>query len=151
MPLKNILLATVLAATTCGAATAQAPIINHIALHVSQLSRSTVFYQLVLGLDTIPEPFRDGKHTWLSLGAGVQLHLIEAPPAPVMPLKHTHFCLSVPSVKAFADKLQKMKVAWEDWPGTPGAITTRKDGVQQLYLRDPDGYWIEVNDDYPKR
>lgn len=150
MHFSKHVVAVAVAVCSCVGSTAQSPVINHIALHVSQLPRSTVFYRDVLGLDTIPEPFRDGKHTWLSLG-GAQLHLIEAPPVPVMPLKHTHFCLSVPSVKAFAEKLKKLNVAWEDWPGTPGAITTRKDGILQLYLRDPDGYWIEINDDYPKR
>ena len=24
------------------------------------------------------------------------------------------------------------------------------DGVKQLYFVDPDGYWIEINNDYPK-
>jgi lactoylglutathione lyase len=25
-------------------------------------------------------------------------------------------------------------------------ITTRVDGVKQIYFKDPDGYWIEIND-----
>jgi lactoylglutathione lyase len=24
--------------------------------------------------------------------------------------------------------------------------TTRVDGVQQIWLQDPDGYWVEIND-----
>jgi catechol 2,3-dioxygenase-like lactoylglutathione lyase family enzyme len=26
------------------------------------------------------------------------------------------------------------------------AVTTRPDGIKQIYFQDPDGYWIEVND-----
>jgi len=26
-------------------------------------------------------------------------------------------------------------------------VTVLSDGVSQIYLQDPDGYWIEVNDD----
>ena len=28
-----------------------------------------------------------------------------------------------------------------------GTSPVRPDGVHQLYFQDPDGYWIEVNDD----
>jgi lactoylglutathione lyase len=57
----------------------------------------------------------------------------------------------VASVTAFAEKLAKAKISFEDWPGVKGAITTRVDKVKQLYFQDPDGYWIEVNDDHPKQ
>jgi lactoylglutathione lyase len=31
-------------------------------------------------------------------------------------------------------------------PGEKMAITNRVDGVKQIYFKDPDGYWIEIND-----
>jgi len=103
----------------------------------------------VIGLDTIAEPFHDGRHTWLDLGGGSQLHLItNSAGLPVVPGKQTHFCFSVASISDFSAKLKKHNIAFEDWPGKAGTITTRPDGVQQLYLQDPDGYWIEVNDDH---
>jgi lactoylglutathione lyase len=123
------------------------PRLNHIALQVSNLQTSTLFYREILGLDTIPEPFHDGKHAWFAIGGGAQLHVIEAAFKPVMPLKHTHLCFSVASVPDFVEQLRKMNIAWEDWPGAKGAITTRPDGVKQIYFQDPDGYWLEVNDD----
>jgi hypothetical protein len=30
--------------------------------------------------------------------------------------------------------------------GTPGAINTRPDGMRAIFLRDPNGYWFEIND-----
>jgi lactoylglutathione lyase len=53
----------------------------------------------------------------------------------------------VPSVPDFVERLKQSNIAWEDWPGGKGTITTRPDGVKQIYFQDPDGYWIEVNDD----
>jgi lactoylglutathione lyase len=53
----------------------QRPVINHIALNVKDLQKSVTFYQNIIGLDTIPEPFHDGNHTWFSIGRA-QLHLI---------------------------------------------------------------------------
>jgi len=41
-------------------------------------------------------------------------------------------------------------MVFEDWAGTKGAVTTRVDKVKQLYLQDPDGYCVEINDDIPR-
>jgi lactoylglutathione lyase len=38
-------------------------------------------------------------------------------------------------------------VPYEDWPGNAQKITTRVDGVHQIYFKDPEGSWIEINDD----
>jgi len=40
-----------------------------------------------------------------------------------------------------------MKIAYSDWQGKPNTINARADGIKQIYLQDPDGYWIEVNND----
>lgn len=124
------------------------PRLNHIALSVAQLERSRVFYQELIGLDTIPEPFHDGRHVWFAVSDGAHLHLIQNPPPIEIPSKNTHLCLSVPDIKTFVATLEKNKVHYEDWPGKASAITTRTDGIHQIYLQDPDGYWIEINDDF---
>jgi catechol 2,3-dioxygenase-like lactoylglutathione lyase family enzyme len=41
--------------------------------------------------------------------------------------------------------LEKMNLAYSDWPGATNKITIRADGIKQIYFQDPDGYWIEVN------
>ena len=40
----------------------------------------------------------------------------------------------------------KKLVPYFDSKQVPQPITTRPDGVKQLYVQDPDGYWIEIND-----
>lgn len=120
--------------------------LNHIALHVNNLPKSTRFYHETIGLDTIPEPFHDGNHTWFSIGYKSHLHLIGGAKPAVERDKNTHLCFTVPSVEQFLERLKKIQWPYEDWAGTPGAITNRVDGVKQVYFRDPDGYWIEVND-----
>lgn len=124
------------------------PRVNHIAFSVAQLERSRIFYQEVIGLDTIPEPFHDNRHVWFSISENAHLHLIQNPPPIEVPSKNTHLCFSVPDIKGFVSKLQQRKIYYEDWPGKAFAITTRTDGIHQVYLQDPDGYWVEINDDY---
>jgi lactoylglutathione lyase len=50
--------------------------LNHIAVYVVDLRTSTLFYKDIVGLDTIPEPFHDGRHTWFSVGPKSHLHII---------------------------------------------------------------------------
>ena len=122
------------------------PRLNHIALYVVDLKTSTAFYKDIVGLDTIPEPFHDGRHTWFGVGVKSHLHIISGATAKTEHNKNTHLCFSVPSVNDFVKRLEKNNVEYEDWPGTKMKITTRVDGVKQIYFKDPDGYWIEIND-----
>ncbi len=121
-------------------------VLNHIAFYVRDLKTNTAFYQDIIGLDTIPEPFHDGKHNWFSVGVKSHLHLIEGATAPVSYPKNAHLCFSVASMDRFTAVLKEKKIAFENWAGEPGAVTTRVDGVKQIYFRDPDGYWLEIND-----
>ena len=124
----------------------QHPVINHIAVYVKDLKTSTAFYSNIIQLDTIPEPFHDGRHTWFSAGNNSHLHLIQGAAAVTTHDKNNHICFSVSSVKAFINVLEQNKIEYENWAGEKNAVTKRVDGVQQIYFKDPDGYWIEIND-----
>lgn len=149
---KNVLLWLLPALTIAGfvlktPGTMRKPALNHIALYVTNLEKATAFYRDIIGLDTIPEPFHDGKHTWFSIGPHSQLHLIAGAVEPVKHPKNTHICFSVASVDDFIKQLQKAGIEWSNWPGNSKTPTLRADGVKQIYFQDSDGYWIEVNDD----
>ncbi|QEH40797.1 VOC family protein [Chitinophaga sp. XS-30] len=120
--------------------------LNHIALYVQDLQKATVFYRDFLGLDTIPEPFHDGKHTWFSVGPKSHLHLIAGAKSKQQGDINTHICFSVASVEAFIERLKKAGIPYRNWQGEKNKMTLRVDGVKQIYLQDPDGYWVEVND-----
>ncbi len=122
--------------------------INHVALYVTNLGESTAFYKEVVGLDTIPEPFHDGKHTWFSIGDKAHLHLIEGRHQPTEGEKNTHLCFSTAGLDKLIATLNKNGIAFENWAGTRSAVTKRVDGIRQIWFRDPDGYWIEANDDF---
>lgn len=125
---------------------AQKASLNHIALWVVDLKTSTHFYQQIIGLDTIPEPFHDGKHTWFSIGPKSHLHLIQGAPLADDHPKNSHLCFTVPSVADFIKVLEKNNIGYENWAGEKNAVTNRVDGVKQIYFKDPDGYWVEIND-----
>lgn len=122
------------------------PTLNHTAIYVTDLLVSTHFYQDILGLDTIPEPFHDGRHAWFSIGNKCTLHIIQGAAAKKEYFKSSHTCFNVPSVSDFITLLKANKVEYENLAGEKNAVTTRVDGVKQIYFKDPDGYWLEIND-----
>lgn len=124
----------------------QQPVLNHIAVYVKDLQASTHFYMNIIQLDTIPEPFHDGKHTWFSVGPKSHLHLIQGAAAAATHNKNNHLCFSVASVDIFIKQLEQHNIEYENWAGEKKAVTKRVDGVKQIYLKDPDGYWLEIND-----
>ncbi|MCR9016584.1 VOC family protein [Aquiflexum gelatinilyticum] len=127
---------------------AQQTKITHIAVYVKELKRSTDFYKNIFEFPEIEEPFKDGLHTWLNIGNNLSLHLIEAPWEPVTINKINHICFSVTDMDLIISNLKKQKVEFEDWPGNKNKINIRPDGIKQIYVQDPDGYWIEINDEY---
>jgi lactoylglutathione lyase len=121
--------------------------LNHIALYVEDLGKSTKFYRDVIGLDTVPEPFKDGLHSWFKISNGLTLHIIQGPKEKLTQYRNTHTCFSVGDIDNFIQHLTKSGISYEDVKGKQQAVTTRVDGVKQIYFKDPDGYWIEINND----
>ena len=119
--------------------------INHLAIYVVDLQKSTSFYRDIIGLDTIPEPFHDGKHTWMKIGPKASIHIIQGAEGKKEYYKGNHICFSVESLEKFIELLKNNNISWEDYNNNKMAITSRPDGVKQIWLQDPDGYWIEIN------
>ena len=143
---KYFLPVALLALSFTGTAQKITPKLNHIAHYVVDLKLSGNFYMNIIGLDSIPEPFHDGKHIWLSVGYKSHLHLIQGATGSSILPKNSHLCFTVPSVTDFIKVLDKNKIEYENWAGEKMAVTNRVDGVKQIYFKDPDGYWLEIND-----
>jgi lactoylglutathione lyase len=121
------------------------PQFNHVALYVADLERSSAFYRDVIGAEKISDPFQDDRHVWFRIGPHNQLHLIAGSESPGM--GNMHFAFTVSSLDDFLARLNRFAIEYEDGKGRKGNVRTRPDGVKQLYLQDPDGYWIEINED----
>ncbi|WP_298315568.1 VOC family protein [uncultured Aquimarina sp.] len=120
---------------------------NHIALSVKDVDKTTEFYQKVLKLKEIKNTASDSKTRWLSFDDGKQLHLIPRPNFEIRINKAVHFALATPDFNSFVGHLEELKIDYSDWLGTPNKDYIRKDGIKQVYFQDPNGYWIEINND----
>ena len=120
---------------------------NHIALSVKDVDESIAFYQSLMQLKEIKNTASDSKTRWLSLGEGKQLHLIPRPDSVIKINKAVHFALATSDIDSFIKRLEKFGIDYSDWIGTKNKDYIRKDGIKQVYFQDPNGYWIEINDD----
>ena len=119
---------------------------DHYTIKVADLDRSAEFYSQVLELTEIVN--RTGKSyiRWFSLGSDTELHIVEGEIADIHTPVGVHLALKLSDFDAFIDRLTSMGITIHNSKGVAGAITTRADGVRQVYFQDPDGYWIEVNE-----
>jgi glyoxylase I family protein len=123
--------------------------LQHCGLIVSDLERSRRFYREALGLDEIARPPNfTFAGTWFRVGDDEIHLLVEADttgkagmPEPGSGLAGglaTHIALEVDDLQAAQNRLGMHGVAPASGP------MARGDGVVQLFLRDPDGYVVEL-------
>ena len=112
--------------------------LNHVALHVADVERSTQFYTTVLRLEAIPRPGFSFPGAWFRLGDDQELHLIgERQSEVISHNRGNHFALLVDDLNAWERYFAENKIAY-----LPRRM--RPDGAYQIYLIDPDGHYIEL-------
>jgi lactoylglutathione lyase len=116
---------------------------DHVAISVADADKSAVFYQALFGFKQVHAPFPTAR--WLVMGNGVMLHIVGNRSAPSAHSRWDHLALACADINAFIANLDAHHILWSNMDGghTP---QVRGDGVEQIFIQDPDGYWIEIND-----
>mmetsp|Transcript_7977 Transcript_7977/g.11515 ORF Transcript_7977/g.11515 Transcript_7977/m.11515 type:complete len:577 (-) Transcript_7977:235-1965(-) len=120
--------------------------VNHIAITVSDVTRSTRFYTNVMGFEQIRRPNFYANGAWLTMG-NCELHLIKG--APVVPggddLVVGHLSLDATDIQGLQSKLRSMNIPFRKNLAVPsGANADNNMIVEQYFVRDPDGYYVEI-------
>lgn len=118
---------------------------DHFSMVVEDVDKSADFYGNVLKLKETPHPDNNPGFRWFIVNGNSQIHLIQKEFTPFEKNKSMHLCLATKDLDAVIAHLKKQNVPFYDWPGKKNAITDRSDGVKQIYVQDPDGYWVEIN------
>jgi lactoylglutathione lyase len=124
---------------------AGALVLDHVGIQAADLERSVAFYTGVLGLKEVPAPFPRTAARWIDLGGGRMLHIVAGGAPGAQHNKWDHFALSCPDIVKMEQDLDRLNIAWAGMGGAR-QTDTRPDGTRQIFIRDPDGYPIEIND-----
>ena len=120
--------------------------LDHIALLVRDLDESVAFLTQVLGLTEGVNPMGGTHIRWIEIGDGRRFHVQAGDISKVHVEKQTHFALSATDFDAVLARFRAENIPFTDMAGTPGAVNTRPDGMRAIFVRDPNGYWFEIND-----
>ncbi|MGK0187272.1 MAG: catechol 2,3-dioxygenase-like lactoylglutathione lyase family enzyme [Verrucomicrobiales bacterium] len=120
---------------------------DHITLVVADLEASRAFYVDLIGMEQVPRPDFGFPGMWFQLGTA-QIHLNIASDAAGRagqgdmgagsPPQGVHFAFSVDDCDIAVGQFTEQGIAIEAGP------RSRPDGARQAYVRDPDGYLVEI-------
>jgi lactoylglutathione lyase len=112
--------------------------LNHVALHVKDVEKSSEFYSTVLRLERIPRPAFTFPGAWFRLGEFQELHLIGERNEPVISHNRgNHFALRTDTLAPWQDHFLQHRIEIR------GPVP-RPDGATQIFIRDIDGHVIEL-------
>ena len=144
----TILIAVIILSQSACAQQAEAPLsftMDHFAINVRQLDKAVDWYQKVFHLKEIYDGTEQDHIRWFDLGHNQELHIIEVEDLKLDIPKGVHLALTTADLDRFIVQLDGMEIDYYDWPGTKAAKSVRPDGIEQVYIQDPDGYWVEIN------
>jgi catechol 2,3-dioxygenase-like lactoylglutathione lyase family enzyme len=121
--------------------------LDHVTLICANLSATRMFYVDLLGMTEVPRPPFDFPGLWFQVGS-VQIHATQASPEAgqagwgdrgVKKISRGHHI-------AFAvdDVVQALEIVRANGVPIASPLQKRPDGLQQVYLYDPDGHIVEL-------
>ena len=118
---------------------------DHYSFIVKDLEKVGAFYKDVLNLEEIPHPSATSGFRWFRIQGNSQLHLIGKDSVAMEHSKSVHLCLATQKLDELIAYLEEKGITYWDWPGKENAVTLRADGVRQIYVKDPENNWVEIN------
>jgi catechol 2,3-dioxygenase-like lactoylglutathione lyase family enzyme len=115
--------------------------INHVSINALDLEESVDFYVDLLGADPIATPNFGIPVQWLALGR-TQLHLFEKD---VQPTSHHHLAITVDDVEPVYRAAERRDAF--DREAFGNHLVELPGDVVQLYVRDPAGNLVEIDQD----
>jgi catechol 2,3-dioxygenase-like lactoylglutathione lyase family enzyme len=143
--MKNLVIALVLLSGCFASAQSFDFQYDHYSFVVKDLEKVGAFYEDVLNLEEIPHPSAPTGFKWFRIQGNSQLHLIGKDSVAMEHSKSVHLCLATQKMDELINYLEEKEITYWDWPGKENTVTIRADGVRQIYIKDPENNWVEIN------
>jgi catechol 2,3-dioxygenase-like lactoylglutathione lyase family enzyme len=115
--------------------------VNHVSINARDLAESVDFYVDLLGAEPIPTPNFGLPVQWLALGR-TQLHLFEKD---LEPTSHHHLGITVDDLEPVYRAAERRGAF--DYDAFGNHLVELPGDLVQLYLRDPAGNLVEIDQD----
>lgn len=126
--------------------------LHHVSIVTRDVERAVAFYRDVLGLETIPRPAFPVEGAWLACGDR-QVHLVRHEAGTFrrrgVDNDDAHFAFRIDDFEAILTRLAAFGYREDAHPDDAKYMMVKRGGragFDQLYILDPDGNVIEVND-----
>lgn len=120
--------------------------LDHVSVLVRDIQVATKFYADAFGWPIVRTTGNPVTGQWFGIGGSDTLHLNQGDMGATRVTKDNHLAVRIDGFDDFLARLKGMGVTYYDWPGQAWAIGQHPAGFRQVYIQDPDGYWVEIND-----
>ncbi|MEN8126022.1 MAG: VOC family protein [Bacteroidota bacterium] len=148
---KTLLILTIILSSLYSNAQSFSLKFDHYTILVRDIEKSRKFYKSILQFKEKETPWGDDLPRpviFIDIGNNQELHITEDKKEKdnIKLHKIIHFAFTVKDFDGYVKFLNKKGIEYGEWSGKNKKFQTRIDGVRQIYFQDPDGYWIEIND-----
>ena len=117
---------------------------DHLAYEVRDLNKVGDFFLNIFKFEEIE--IDNPSLRWFDIGDGFEIHLGENKEANHEKIKANHLAVTIDNLEIFMENLKSNDIYFESWDGKKLQYNIRPhDNAFQIYLTDPEGNWIEVN------
>jgi len=121
---------------------------DHSTIQVEDIEQSAKFYAGILNLKELETPWPENQMIrFFETGKNQQLHIAQVDNyGDIKVNKVLHLAFAVKDFNGYLKYLSEHNISYFNFNGEVNEVQQRPDGVRQIYLLDPDSYWIEIND-----
>lgn len=117
---------------------------DHVAYEVKDLNKVGDFFINIFKFKEID--IDNSSLRWFDVGDGFEIHLSENKNSNYGKIKSNHLAFTVNNLEDFMKYLNSKDIYFESWNSNKLQYNIRPhDKALQIYLKDPEGNWIEVN------
>jgi len=122
--------------------------LDHSTIQVKNIDTSAEFYKTILQLKELDTPWPENSAIkFFNIGNNQQLHITEVDYYGAVKINRVlHLAFTTRDLDGYVKFLTEKDIQYFNFNAEVNKFQKRPDGVRQIYFKDPDGYWIEIND-----
>lgn len=121
---------------------------DHSTIQVKDINTSVEFYKTILQFEELDTPWPENPSIkFFNIGNNQQLHIAQVDYYGSVNINRVlHLAFTTKNFDGYLNFLSEKSIEYFNFNEEVNKFQKRADGIRQIYFKDPDGYWIEIND-----